>query len=141
VLTILEIQHVRDCVVGDVADWNSYLGSGNGGGNSSRSTKGISSGQRKRLNIGMELVAYPRILFLDEPTTGLDAAAATKVIHCLNKMKKLGITIIAVLNEPVDSAFRLFSDCLLLAPGGKTSYLGQTDGVLEYFMRLGYRKG
>jgi ABC-type multidrug transport system ATPase subunit len=87
----------------------------------------------------MELVAYPRILFLDEPTSGLDSSASCHVVDCLSKMRKLGMTIISVIHQPAYSAFSMFTHCLLLAPGGKTTYLGPTEGVLEYFLRLGYR--
>ena len=47
--------------------------------------RGISGGERKRTNIGMELITQPQVLFLDEPTTGLDASTAATVIKLLRK--------------------------------------------------------
>jgi len=47
--------------------------------------RGISVGERKRTNIGMELIAEPQLLFLDEPTTGLDAYTAVSVVKLLKK--------------------------------------------------------
>ena len=47
--------------------------------------RGVSGGERKRTSIGMELVTNPKILFLDEPTTGLDAATALQVMEVLKK--------------------------------------------------------
>ncbi len=68
---MLEINHVRDVIVGN---------SGEGG------TAGISGGQRKRVNIGYELVAYPKILFLDEPTSGLDSTTSLSIGRSLERM-------------------------------------------------------
>lgn len=51
---------------------------------------GLSGGQRKRLNIGMELVAMPSLLMLDEPTSGLDAAVSQDVVEALKKMAQVG---------------------------------------------------
>jgi ABC-type multidrug transport system ATPase subunit len=62
--------------------------------------RGISGGQRKRVNIGMELVADPALLFLDEPTSGLDSSAAAEVMEALKKAASFGMTVCAVIHQP-----------------------------------------
>ena len=52
--------------------------------------KGISGGERKRTSIGIELITNPSVLFLDEPTTGLDAVTATKIVNVLSAMAAHG---------------------------------------------------
>jgi len=86
--------------------------------------RGISGGQRKRVNIGMELVANPSLLFLDEPTSGLDSTTAMEVVGALKEVARLGVNVVAVLHQPRFELFALFDDLLLLAPGGKTAFLG-----------------
>ena len=80
VMDVLEIKPIMHSIVGD------------------ENRRGISGGQKKRVNIGLELVAYPRILFLDEPTSGLDSTAALEVAHCLTSLQNLGITTVCVIH-------------------------------------------
>ncbi|CAF2109576.1 unnamed protein product [Rotaria magnacalcarata] len=61
--------------------------------------RGVSGGERKRTNIGMELVLSPRILFLDEPTTGLDSSMARSVMECLQKLSRTGRKLLFNLNR------------------------------------------
>ena len=56
--------------------------------------RGISGGQKKRVNIGMELVAMPAIMFMDEPTSGLDGAATIELARCLGQLRLSGLTIV-----------------------------------------------
>jgi ABC-type multidrug transport system ATPase subunit len=56
--------------------------------------KGVSGGERKRTSIGVELITDPNLIFLDEPTTGLDSFTATSVMETLNELAKTGRTII-----------------------------------------------
>ena len=56
--------------------------------------KGVSGGERKRTSIGVELITDPNLIFLDEPTTGLDSFTATSVMEALNELAKTGRTII-----------------------------------------------
>ena len=62
--------------------------------------RGLSGGQRKRVNVAMELVADPSLIFLDEPTSGLDSTAALELMQCLNRLSKFGVAICAVLHQP-----------------------------------------
>ncbi|KAM5191265.1 broad substrate specificity ATP-binding cassette transporter ABCG2 [Mantella aurantiaca] len=99
--------------------------------------RGVSGGERKRTNIGMELITDPGILFLDEPTTGLDASTANAVLMLLKRMSRQGKTIIFSIHQPRYSIFRLFDSLTLLA-AGRTLYHGPAQHALEYFTQLGY---
>jgi len=101
-------------------------------------TARISGGQRKRANIGMELAMAPAAIFLDEPTSGLDATAALEVCSTLRAIANLGLTVVAVVHQPRLEIFRSFDDLLLLAPGGKTVFLGAQSQVMNYFARAGF---
>ncbi|XP_061626839.1 broad substrate specificity ATP-binding cassette transporter ABCG2d isoform X1 [Phyllopteryx taeniolatus] len=100
-------------------------------------TRGISGGERKRTNIGMELIIDPPVLFLDEPTTGLDASTANSVLLLLRRMANRGRTIIMSIHQPRYSIYRLF-DSLTLLVGGKMVYHGPAPNALDYFANIGY---
>ncbi|KAJ1553592.1 hypothetical protein HK096_007249, partial [Nowakowskiella sp. JEL0078] len=102
------------------------------------STRGISGGQRKRVNIGLELAAIPISIFLDEPTSGLDSTAALQVAQILRNLTELGITIVSVIHQPRIEIFNLFTDVLMIAPGGKTAYMGSVSEAQLYFENLGF---
>ncbi|XP_009674798.2 broad substrate specificity ATP-binding cassette transporter ABCG2 isoform X2 [Struthio camelus] len=99
--------------------------------------RGVSGGERKRTNIGMELITDPAILFLDEPTTGLDASTANAVLLLLKRMAKQGKTIIFSIHQPRYSIFRLFDSLTLLA-AGRMLYHGPAQNAIEYFRSAGY---
>ncbi|XP_061565393.1 broad substrate specificity ATP-binding cassette transporter ABCG2 [Cololabis saira] len=99
--------------------------------------RGISGGERKRTNIGMELIIDPAVLFLDEPTTGLDASTANSVLLLLKRMANNGRTIILSIHQPRYSIYRLF-DSLTLLVNGKQVYHGPAPRALEYFSDIGY---
>ncbi|KAI1238601.1 ATP-binding cassette sub-family G member 2, partial [Lamprotornis superbus] len=101
-------------------------------------TRGVSGGERKRTNIGMELITDPAILFLDEPTTGLDASTANAVLLLLKRMSKQGRTIIFSIHQPRYSIFRLFDSLTLLA-AGRVLYHGPAQHAIEYFQSIGYQ--
>ncbi|KAI9595508.1 hypothetical protein BDF19DRAFT_422395 [Syncephalis fuscata] len=117
----LELGHVMDSIIGDEA------------------TRGISGGQRKRVNIGMELVANPSVLFLDEPTSGLDSATSYEVCSLLrNIAHRQRLTVAAVIHSPSPQAFNQFDDLLVLGKGGRVVYFGPRDKALDYFHRIGF---
>ncbi|KAI8837552.1 P-loop containing nucleoside triphosphate hydrolase protein [Chytridium lagenaria] len=99
-------------------------------------SRGVSGGQRKRVNIAMELAATPLAMFLDEPTSGLDATSALDVSQILRSISRLGLTIISVIHQPRYEIFKSFDDVLLIAPGGQTAYLGPIANVQSYFENL-----
>ncbi|KAI8838265.1 hypothetical protein BJ741DRAFT_601981 [Chytriomyces cf. hyalinus JEL632] len=120
VLEVLNLAHIPDTLIG------------------SESERGISGGQRKRVNIGMELAGVPIALFLDEPTSGLDSTAALKVAEILRRIASLSLTVVSVIHQPRYEIFQQFNDLLMLAPGGRTAYIGPTVHVVEYYKELGF---
>lgn len=101
-------------------------------------TRGISGGQRKRVNIGIEMVADPVVLFLDEPTSGLDSTSSMEVCAALRKIADFGLTVITVIHQPRYEIFCSFHDVLLLGKGGRTVYLGPSEKALDYFSSIGF---
>ncbi|KAJ3094464.1 hypothetical protein HDU97_008035 [Phlyctochytrium planicorne] len=101
-------------------------------------TRGISGGQRKRVNVGMELVACPLAVFLDEPTSGLDSTSALDLADILRSVAHLGLTIVSVIHQPRIEIFERFDDVLLISPGGLTAYFGPIGGAKAYFESLGF---
>ena len=102
-------------------------------------SRGVSGGQRKRCNVGMELAVCPAALFLDEPTSGLDSSAALEVCRTLRAVADLGLLVVAVIHQPRREIFEQIDDLLLLAPGGVTAYMGPREGAQPYFeQQLGF---
>ncbi|XP_029019043.1 broad substrate specificity ATP-binding cassette transporter ABCG2b [Betta splendens] len=99
--------------------------------------RGVSGGERKRCSIGMELVTSPSLLFLDEPTTGLDSNTANSIISQLHNLSRKGTTVIFSIHQPRYSIFKLF-DQLTLMHKGEMVYSGPANYALEYFANLGY---
>lgn len=100
--------------------------------------RGISGGERKRTSIGVELIFNPPVLFLDEPTTGLDSFTAYNIIQMLSKLaKEKNSTIIATIHQPSSRIFSNF-DRLLLLSFGNTIYMGKSANAVPYFSEIGY---
>ncbi|KAJ3191813.1 hypothetical protein HK101_007396 [Irineochytrium annulatum] len=100
-------------------------------------TRGVSGGQRKRVNVGTELASSPLSLFLDEPTSGLDSTSALDLSSILRSIARLGLTVVAVIHQPRVEIFNAFDDVLMIAPGGRTAYFGPTAGARAYFEGMG----
>ena len=98
--------------------------------------RGVSGGERKRTALATELITSPSILFLDEPTTGLDAYTALEVVHILKDLCLSGMTIICSIHQPRSSIFQTF-DTLLLLSHGKTAYFGPAGGVVDHMQDVG----
>ena len=99
--------------------------------------RGVSGGERKRVSIGVELIAAPRMLILDEPTSGLDAQAALSIIMLLKSLSQYGITVICVLHQPRVEIFNCL-DTLLLLVSGNQIYFGKRSESKQYFSDMGY---
>ena len=126
VISALGLDNVRYSIVGD------------------EQSRGLSGGERKRLNIGIELAAAPLLLLLDEPTSGLDSSAALELcqvphatahacliraihhllLQVLKSLAQLQLTIVAVIHQPRWEIFRLFDDLTLLTSSGTVAYSG-----------------
>ncbi|CAL5053094.1 unnamed protein product [Urochloa decumbens] len=119
VIESLGLQAVRDSLVGTVEQ------------------RGISGGQRKRVNVGLEMVMEPSVLILDEPTSGLDSASSLLLLRALRREALEGVNISMVVHQPSYTLYRMFDDLILLAKGGLTVYHGPVKKVEEYFSGLG----
>ncbi|KAL3421066.1 ABC transporter [Phlyctema vagabunda] len=101
------------------------------------SHKGCSGGEKRRTSLGVQLLANPSVLFLDEVTTGLDAASALQLIKTLKQLAETGRTIIVTLHQPRSEIWGLFDNILLLAEGYPL-YCGLREACIPYFEGLGY---
>ena len=101
--------------------------------------KGVSGGERKRVNICLELIADPPILFLDEPTSGLDSYTSEIVVNKLKDLaRKYKKTIIYVIHQPSSDIFRKM-DNLMLLYAGKLIYAGKAGKpAVDYFASIGF---
>ena len=123
VISILDMEEYADAVVGVPGT-------------------GLNVEQRKRLTIGVELAARPKLLlFLDEPTSGLDSQTSWSLCNLMEKLTRNGQAILCTIHQPSAMLFQRFDRLLLLAKGGKTVYFGEigrnSQTLLNYFARNG----
>lgn len=94
----------------------------------------LSGGQRKRVNIAMELVTDPVIMFLDEPTSGLAADDTAALVQLLAELaKQTGKTIITTIHQPAKEEFEKFNLALILGPGGLLTFYGSPKDGYRFF--------
>ncbi|MEZ4458271.1 MAG: FHA domain-containing protein [bacterium] len=95
--------------------------------------KGISGGQRKRVNLALELLTEPSLLCLDEPTSGLASEDALNVVRLLRRLADGGRTILLTIHQPSGSAYRLLDNVLYLADGEEVYYGPAYPDSILYF--------
>lgn len=115
ILMQIGLSEKRDLVVGSIMD------------------KKLSGGERKRLNIALELLAEPLIIILDEPTSGLSSKDSEKITDILNELKEQGKIIIATIHQPNPDIFQKFDKVLLIDQQGTEVFFGNTEEVFGYF--------
>ncbi len=98
--------------------------------------KMISGGQRKRLNIALELIRQPAILFVDEPTSGLSSRDSENVMNLLRELTLKGKLIFVVIHQPSSDIFKMFDKMYILDTGGYPVYYGNPSESLIYFKQL-----
>jgi ABC-type multidrug transport system ATPase subunit len=99
--------------------------------------KTISGGQRKRLNIALELLREPSILFVDEPTSGLSSNDSENVMDLLSELALKGKQVFVVIHQPSSDIYKMFDKMLILDTGGYMIYYGNPMEAIMYFKRAG----
>ncbi|PYH33974.1 uncharacterized protein BO87DRAFT_436541 [Aspergillus neoniger CBS 115656] len=122
IIHLLDLENIAEALVGQPGDGQ------------------LSVEERKRVTIGVELAARPSsLLFLDEPTSGLDSQASFELVLFLRRIAAEGIPVLCTIHQPSGVLFDMFDQVLLLAPGGRTVYFGETgensSKVVDYFGR------
>jgi ABC-type multidrug transport system ATPase subunit len=95
--------------------------------------KKISGGQRKRLNIALELIREPSVLFLDEPTSGLSSRDSVNIMDLLKELSLKGKLVFVVIHQPSSEIFKMFDRLLILDTGGYLIYNGDPIDSIIYF--------
>ncbi|MQL81487.1 hypothetical protein Taro_013949 [Colocasia esculenta] len=99
---------------------------------------GLSGGQKRRLSICLEILTRPRLLFLDEPTSGIDSAASYHVMRRIARLARgEGMTVVAAVHQPCGDVFELFH-CLCLLSDGRTVYFGPPSAAGDFFAMNGF---
>ena len=115
VLFDLDLYEIKDLQVGDPLN------------------KKVSGGQRKRLNIGLELMREPVVLFIDEPTSGLSSFDSEKVMNLLRNQALIGKLVFAIIHQPSSDILKMFDKLWILDKGGYMIYDGDPVEALVYF--------
>lgn len=118
ILSILGLSETRNLKVGNPLD------------------KTISGGQRKRLNIALELIREPAVLFVDEPTSGLSSRDSENIMDLLKELSLKGKLIFVVIHQPSSDIFKMFDRLFVLDNGGYPIYYGNPVDSLVYFKRM-----
>ena len=96
-------------------------------------SKVLSGGQRKRLNIGLELLANPELFFLDEPTSGLSSQDSQTIITLLDRLTRRGKLVFVVIHQPSSDIFKMFDSLLVLDRGGVQIWYGPARDAIGHF--------
>ncbi|MFM7022099.1 MAG: ATP-binding cassette domain-containing protein, partial [Flavobacteriales bacterium] len=97
--------------------------------------KKISGGQRKRLNIALELIREPQVLFVDEPTSGLSSRDSENIMDLLKELALKGKLVFVVIHQPSSDIFKMFDNLFILDTGGYPIYYGNPVDAVIYFKK------
>ncbi len=117
VILNLGLSEIQDLRVGSVMD------------------KTISGGQRKRVNIGLELLREPQLLFVDEPTSGLSSRDSENIMDLLKELSLRGKMIFVVIHQPSSNIFKMFDSLVIMDTGGFQVYYGNPIDAITYFQQ------
>ena len=95
--------------------------------------KTISGGQRKRLNVGLELLREPTVLFVDEPTSGLSSQDSENIMDLFKELSLRGKMVFVVIHQPSSDIFKMFDSMLILDVGGFPIYYGNPVDAVVHF--------
>ncbi|NLN29618.1 MAG: ATP-binding cassette domain-containing protein [Bacteroidales bacterium] len=98
--------------------------------------KVISGGQRKRVNIALELLREPTILFVDEPTSGLSSVDAEAVMNLLKEQTHKGRLVIVNIHQPGSEIYKMFDKIMIIDKGGYQVYFGNPTEAIVYFKTI-----
>ncbi len=98
--------------------------------------KTISGGQRKRLNIALELIREPAVLFVDEPTSGLSSRDSENIMDLLKELALKGKLVFVVIHQPSSEIFKMFDKLMILDVGGYPIYYGNPVDAVIYFKTI-----
>ncbi|KAM0194176.1 hypothetical protein ACHAPI_007202 [Fusarium lateritium] len=99
---------------------------------------GCSGGEKRRTSIGVQLLANPSVLFLDEPTTGLDATSAYQLVRTLKTLAQKGRTIMTTIHQPRSEIWDLFDNLIVLTKGSPV-FSGAVKDAVPWFSELGFQ--
>ncbi len=98
--------------------------------------KTISGGQRKRLNIALEMIREPSLLFVDEPTSGLSSRDSENVMDLLRELTLKGKLIFVVIHQPSSEIYKMFDRVVIMDEGGYLIYCGNPVEGVMYFKKM-----
>lgn len=98
--------------------------------------KTISGGQRKRLNIGLELLREPSVLYVDEPTSGLSSRDSENIMDLLKELSLKGKMVFVVIHQPSSDIFKMFDKLAIMDVGGYQIFYGNPVEAVVYFKRI-----
>jgi ABC-type multidrug transport system ATPase subunit len=101
-------------------------------------TRGLSGGEKRRVSIATELLTSPGIMFLDEPTTGLDSTNAAKVVDILSGLGSIDVTVVLSIHQPRPDIFRLLDRVLVMSSTGGVVYSGPSAAAEGHFASMAY---
>jgi energy-coupling factor transporter ATP-binding protein EcfA2 len=101
-------------------------------------TKSLTNGELKSVSVGMGMISNPNVLFLDEPTTGLDSNAAYTIVKYLTELCTVTkVVMIMTIHQPAQMVFDMLQDLYLLENGGRLAYAGPVNRAESYFASIG----